>query len=123
MIQFLASLITETKTRRIEPDITLVEIGGRLALGNTLLSLENSTKRLIDEGSRRMIVDLAGLNSIDSAGIGMLVSCFSHMEQKGGHLRVSGAQAGVAKVLHTAHVERIVPMDSDVETARQNFPH
>ena len=115
-------MITEIKTRRIEPDVTVVEITGRLALGNTLLSLENSTKRQIDDGARRMVIDLTSVNSLDSAGIGMLVSCFAHMEQKGGHLRVAGAQGTVAKALRTAHVERIVPMDPDMETALKSLP-
>jgi anti-sigma B factor antagonist len=115
-------LITETKTRRVKPDITIMEIAGRLSLGNTLLSIENSMKRLIDEGSRRMVVDLAGLNSVDSSGIGMLVSCFAPMEQKGGHLRIAGAQGSVLKVFETVHLDRIVPMQPDVELACGDLP-
>jgi anti-sigma B factor antagonist len=115
-------LITETKTRRVEPDITVMEIAGRLSLGNTLLSIENGMKRLIDEGARRMVVDLAGLNAVDSSGIGMLVSCFAHMEQKGGHLRIAGAQGSVLKVFETVHLDRIVPMQPDVESACRNLP-
>ena len=42
-------MITESKTRRIEPDITVVEISGRLNLGNSLMSIETSIRRLIDE--------------------------------------------------------------------------
>ena len=99
-----------------------MEIAGRLSLGNTLLSIENSMKRLIDEGSRRMVVDLAGLNSVDSSGIGMLVSCFAHMEQKGGHLRIAGAQGGVLKVFETVHLDRIVPMQPNVESACADLP-
>jgi anti-sigma B factor antagonist len=110
-------MITETKTRRIEPDITVLEIAGRLNLGNTLLTIENAAKRLIDEGSRRLIVDLSGLNAIDSSGIGMLVSCYAHMEQAGGHLRVAGAHDAVLKVFETVHLSRIVPMHIDVQSA------
>ena len=99
-----------------------MEIAGRLSLGNTLLSIENSMKRLIDEGSRRMVVDLAGLNSVDSSGIGMLVSCFAHMEQKGGQLRIAGAQGSVLKVFETVHPDRIVPMKPDVDSACADLP-
>lgn len=115
-------MITETKTRRIEPDITVVEIGGRLNLGNTLLSIENTIKRLIDEGSRRMVVDVATLHSVDSSGIGMLVSCFAHMEQRGGHLHLAGAQGPVLKVFETVHLDRIVPMHGDVNSAAGALP-
>jgi anti-sigma B factor antagonist len=115
-------VITEMKTRRLEPDITVAEIAGRLSLGNTLLSIENTLKRLIDEGSRRMVIDLASLNSVDSSGIGMLVSCFAHMEQKSGYFRVAGAAGSVSKVFDTVHLDRIVPMDADVEAACRALP-
>lgn len=108
--------------RRLEPDITIAEIAGRLSLGNTLLSIENTLKRLTDEGVRKIVVDLAGLNSVDSSGIGMLVSCFAHMEQKGGHLRIAGAAGSVLKVFETVHLDRIVPMDSDVDAACRALP-
>jgi anti-sigma B factor antagonist len=114
-------MITETKTRRVEPDITVLEIGGRLSLGNTLLSIENTIKRLIDEGSRRLIVDVAGLNAVDSSGIGMLVSCYAHMEQAGGQMRVAGAQGSVLKVFEIVHLNRIVPMYADAESACTDF--
>jgi anti-sigma B factor antagonist len=115
-------MITETKTRRVEPDITVVEIAGRLSLGNTLLSIENTLKRLVDEGSRRLVVDVSGLNSVDSSGIGMLVSCFAHMEQQGGHMRVAGAHGSVLKVFETVHLDRIVPAAPDAESACRDIP-
>src|SRR5580704_7860740 len=122
IIDTISVLITETKIRRVEPDVVVLEIIGRLSLGNTVLSIENSTKRLIDEGARRMVIDLAQLNSADSSGIGMLVSCFAHMEQKGGHLRIAGPQGSVLKVFETVHLDRIVPMKPDVDSACADLP-
>ena len=110
-------MITETKTRQVEPDVTVFAISGRLNLGNSLISIENAIRRLIDEGARKLVVDLAGLNAIDSSGVGMLVTLCGHTEQKGGRLRVAGAQGGVAKVLETVHLNRLAPMDADVESA------
>ncbi len=115
-------MLTETKIHRMEPDITVVEIAGRLNLGNTLLSIENTIKRLIDEGSRRMVVDVTALQSVDSSGIGMLVSSFAHMEQRGGHLHLAGAQGPVLKVFETVHLDRIVPMHADVKSASAGLP-
>lgn len=110
-------MITETKTRHVEPDITVVEIAGRLNLGNTLLSIENTLKRLVDEGARKLVVDLSNLIAIDSSGIGMLVACFAHMEQQGGLLRVAGSQGNVLKVFETVHLDRIVPLRESAEAA------
>jgi len=57
------TLVTETKTRRIEPDITVVEISEHLNLGNILVSIETSIKRLIEDGVRKLVIDLGGLNT------------------------------------------------------------
>jgi anti-sigma B factor antagonist len=115
------TLVTETKTRRIEPDITVVEISEHLNLGNTLVSIETSIKRLIEEGVRKLVIDLAGLKYIDSSGIGMLVSLNGFMEQSGGRMRIAGAQGAVAKAIEVVHVSRIVPLDADLESACRNL--
>jgi anti-sigma B factor antagonist len=110
-------VITETRTHTIAPDITVYEISGRLNLSNTLLTVENAIRGLIDGGAKKMVINLANLNSIDSAGIGMLVSCSGHMEHLGGKFRVAGAQGAVAKVFAMVHMDRIMPLDADLATA------
>ena len=119
-IEFI--LITETKTRRVEPDITIFEISGRLNLGNLLQSAENAIRSLIDGGARKLVIDLTGLTAIDSSGIGMLISSAGHMDQLGGQLRVAGAQSTVAKVLETVHMDRIIPLDADLTRSCGSFP-
>ena len=110
-------MITETKTRRVDPGITIFEISGRLNLGNSLMSVENSIRRTIDEGARKLVFDLTGLSAIDSSGIGLLVTSASHMEQCGGYVRVAGANGAVGKALELVHLDRIAPLDADVESA------
>ncbi len=114
-------MITETRTHTIEPDITVFEISGRLNLGNLLMSVENAVRGLIDGGSRKLVIDLTGLNAIDSSGIGMLVGCNGHMEHRGGKMRIAGAQGAVAKVFAMVHMDRIVPMDADLAEAASNL--
>jgi len=114
-------LITETKTRKLNPGITVFEISGRLNLGNSLLSIETGIKRLIDQGARKMIVDLTDVNYIDSSGIGMLVACAGHMEQCNGRMRIAGAHGPVATAFEVVHMERIAPLDETVEAASAAF--
>jgi anti-sigma B factor antagonist len=109
-------MITESKTRHVEPDITVIELSGRLSLGNALLAIENSINRLIEDGTRKLAVDLTGLNAIDSSGIGVLVSCSAQMERSGGQLRIAGAQGAVAKTFEMVHMGRIAALDPDIES-------
>src|SRR5260370_38029180 len=92
-------MITQTNTRQVEPDATVMEITGGLNLGNTLISVEGAIQRLIQYGVRKLILDLAGLSYIDSAGIGTIVMCAGQMGQFGGRKRVSGAQGAGARAL------------------------
>ncbi len=101
----------------MEPDITVLEISGRLQLGNLLQSVESSIRALLDGGARKLVIDLTGLNTIDSSGIGMLVSCSGQMEQRGGQMRVVGSHGDVARVFDMVHMHRILPLDADLASA------
>ena len=90
-------------------------------MGNALMSAENAIRRLVDEGARKVVVDLTGLASIDSSGIGMLMSCFGHLEQRGGRMRIAGVQEPVGKTLNMVHIDRIVPVDADVESSSRHL--
>jgi anti-sigma B factor antagonist len=109
-------MITESTTRKIG-EIDIVDISGRLSLGNTLLSIERSIQKLIEEGSRRLVINVAGLTSIDSAGVGMLIACSGQMEQHHGKLRIVGAQGGVARTFDVVRIDRVAALDVDVDTA------
>lgn len=121
LIQSLVMLITGTKTHRVEPDITVFEISGRLNLGNLLQSVEHSIQSLIDSGVRKLVIDFTGLTSIDSSAIGMVISCSGRMDQQGGQMRLAGVQGPVAKVFEMVHMDRIVPLDPDLASACASF--
>jgi anti-sigma B factor antagonist len=110
----------ETKTQQIG-DVTVVEISGRLHLGNSLTYAENAINRLIEGGTRKLVIDLAQLDYIDSSGLGMLIFCGGRMEQSGGRMRVAGAGSGVARVFEIAHASRVLQFDADVASACLNL--
>jgi len=111
----------QSKTRKVEPDLTVVELSGHLNLGNELMSVETAVKRLIDEGARKLVIDVTRLEYIDSAGIGMLVACNGQMDRAGGKMRVAGAQGTVAKSFEVVHMDRITSLDPDVDAALRNI--
>jgi anti-sigma B factor antagonist len=110
-----------SKIRQVEPDLTVVELTGHLNLGNELMTIEASVKAVIDEGARKLVIDVTRLDYIDSAGVGMLVACNGRIEKAGGKMRVSGAQGSVAKTFEVVHMDRITSLDPDLETALGNL--
>ena len=77
--------MVETKIQQIG-DVTVVEMSGRLDHGNSLSFAETSINRMIDSGTRKLVIDLARLDYIDSSGLGMLIFCGGHMERSGGRM-------------------------------------
>jgi anti-sigma B factor antagonist len=114
-------MILEANTRMIEPDIILCDVRGRLSLGNSLMLLENSIRKAIQGGARKIIFDLSKLSSIDSAGIGFLLSSSGLIEQNGGRMLISGAQGNVAHTFEIVHLDRVVSLLPDVDSAILNF--
>ena len=110
----------ETKTHEIG-DVTVVEMSGRLHLGNSLTYAENAINRLIEGGTRKLVIDLAQLDYIDSSGLGMLIFCGGRMEQSGGRMRVAGAGGAVARVFEIANASRVLQFDADVASACRNL--
>ena len=110
-----------SKIRQVEPDVTVVELTGHLNLGNELMTVEAAVKRLIEEGARKLVIDVTKLDYIDSAGIGMLVGCNGQMDRAGGKMRVAGAQGTVAKAFEVVHMDRIMSLDADVDAALRNL--
>jgi anti-anti-sigma factor len=110
-------MVTEFKTRQIEPDITVVELTGQLHAGNMLLSVESSLNKLLKEGPKKIVVDLSGLHLIDSSGIGILVVSSATVRKLGGSFRLAGAVGSVANVLEMIGLNQVIPMDPDVETS------
>jgi anti-anti-sigma factor len=117
----MISVISQTRSRTVEPGITIFTISGRLSLGYSLQSIETAIEKLINGGVRKLVIDLAELAYIDSAGIGMLVGCNGLMEQAGGTLRVSGAQGLVAKSFAVVHVDRILTVDPDLDSSTRSL--
>ncbi len=112
--------MVETSTRQIG-DVTVLEMSGRLHLGNSLTYVENSINRLIDGGTRQLVIDVARLDYIDSSGLGMLIFSGGRMEQSGGRLRIAGAAGPVARVFEIAQAGRILKFDADLESACRNL--
>jgi anti-sigma B factor antagonist len=82
-------------TRRHGADIIVVELAGRITLGRDSGQIEAKMVKLLDEGTRKIVIDLSKVDYIDSTGIGKIAYCFGRITQ-------SGAQAFRITRLDTA---------------------
>ena len=105
------------QTRQMEPGIAVVTISGRLVLGRELDQLTAAVETLLAQQQKKIVFDISGMDYLDSAGIGTLVSCVTQIKKSGGTLRLAGANARVQKLLKMARVEDILSVFPTVAEA------
>jgi anti-anti-sigma factor len=115
-VEILAMML-ETEVFEIEPDITVVSCAGRFTLGSQLRLTESMINTLIQKGVRKLVLDLTHAETVDSAGLGVLMHVFGELEQLGGTLRVAGSNERVANLFKITHTNGILTLDPDLMTS------
>jgi anti-anti-sigma factor len=108
-------------TRQIKPGIVLLEIAGRVSMGDDCTLLDSEVERHIQKNENRVIFDLAGVNHIDSAVIGQIVKCLSRLKRSGGALHLSGVHGMVEGVLKMTQLYQVLAIYPTAAEAAENF--
>ena len=103
--------------RTVEPGITVLEVAGRLNVGRNLTAIQTQIGKLIKDGARKLILDFSKLDYIDSASIGMVIGCGEDMKEAGGQMRIAGTHGHTARTLDTIQMDKVMPLDADLDTA------
>jgi len=69
-------------------DVTILDMSGKITIGEGSVALRTAIRRLLEEGKKRILLNLAGVNYIDSSGIGELVSSYTAINKEGGQLKL-----------------------------------
>lgn len=70
--------------------------------------LREAVSDAINSGRPRVVVDLSGIEFMDSSGLGALVGCLKTARQAGGDLRISAPTEQVVMVLQLSNLDRIL---------------
>jgi anti-sigma B factor antagonist len=114
-------LILSIQKKRIEPDVMLLELEGKICLGNSAKELEWAVAELQKANEKKVVFDLSGVTMMDSTGIGIVAMCSGRMKKAGGELRVAGAKGVVEEVLKMTHMENIVGLYATTAEAVAGF--
>lgn len=102
-------------------DVVVVKISGRIALGRDCQQVEWKVEDLVREGKTKIVLDLSGVEHLDSSGVGILMMCYSKAKKSGGDLRLAGVTGNVERTLKAVNLERIFQFYPTATTAAQGF--
>jgi anti-anti-sigma factor len=100
----------DVQRKRVEPDIALVEIGGKVVYGPECRQVEWLTAERLEEGERKIIFDISRVTHLDSTGLGIVVMCSGKVKEADGELRIAGAQGHMKTVLKITDVGKILDL-------------
>ena len=97
-------------------DVAIVEVDGRLTMGEGRDSFDKHLQELFDAGKQKLLVDFSGTQVMDSQGIEVLVRYFTRFDQRGGALKLINLSSRVREVLQIAKLlDHIEAFDTEAE--------
>jgi anti-anti-sigma factor len=106
------------EVRTTDGGADLVELTGELDSSSSEL-LSAALARLTG-GGRRAVVDLTGLDFVDSSGVKMLIAAARAVEDEGGGFVLAGPTGSVRRVFEILHLDQVVPIVADRAEAFQD---
>lgn len=76
-------------SNRQSGNITIVDLSGKIALGESNRALHEAIRGLTADGKKNILLNLANVSIIDSSGLGELVAGYASVERSGGSLKLS----------------------------------
>jgi len=114
-------MILQIEHKKIEPDIVVLELNGRITMGSDSQKVEWELAQLLKEEKTKVIFDLTEVFYLDSSGVGILMMCHAKLKKAGGALHLVGAQGMVEEALAMTSVNKIVPLYSTTTQAAKHF--
>lgn len=108
--------MTQFETETTDAGIGVVRPVGRLNMV-AAPRLRSLIAQMVEAGTARVVVDLSSTESMDSSGLGALISGLKTARQAGGDLRIAGAGPQVEAVLDLTNLRRVLRPRPDVASA------
>ena len=101
--------------------VSLLDVSGRLTSFETG-ALRDFVLRLLKQGRRDIVLNLSGLEYLDSSGIGELARVYVTVVKQNGQMKVVGLSSKIEEILKITQLYQVFPEFPDEEAALKSFP-
>jgi anti-sigma B factor antagonist len=101
--------------------VTIVDLSGRITLGEGSVVLRDTVKDLSVKGNKKILLNLGDVTYIDSSGIGELVSAFTSVRNAGGELKLLNLTKKVHDLLQITKLYTVFDIQDDESSAIAAF--
>jgi len=108
-------------TIRQVDSVMVVDISGRITLGEGCAQLRELIRDQLTKGNKRVLLNLADVTYIDSSGIGELVSAYTAVSNQGGQLKLLNLTKKVHDLLQITKLYTVFDIHDDEAKAISSF--
>lgn len=102
-------------------DIKILDCSGRITLGEGTMVVRNAVRELLKDNEKKIILNLAEVNYIDSSGIGELVSTYTTVTSNGGQLKLLGLTKKIHELLAITKLLTVFEVFDEEQAALGSF--
>ncbi|PWU02230.1 MAG: anti-sigma factor antagonist [Terriglobia bacterium] len=101
-------------------DVAIVDLAGRLTLGDGSGTIRNTIKDLVTKGDKKILLNLNEVTYLDSSGLGEMVGAYATVTNAGGEIKVMNTQR-IHDLLQVTKLYTVFPDYNDEDTAVRSF--
>jgi len=108
-------------TQRQVEDVSILDVGGRITVGEGNVRLREVVRELLDAGHKKIALNLHEVGYVDSSGMGELVKALTTVRGRGGQLKLVNPSKRVHDLLQLTKLSAVFPIEVDEASAIQSF--
>ena len=113
--------MTIQASTRLVNGVAIVDISGQLRLGEGTGRLREVVQKLVNEGYKKILLNLGGVVHIDSSGIGELMMNYTTLRNQGGELKLMNLNKNVRNLLQITRLFTVFDVHDDQASALKAF--
>jgi anti-sigma B factor antagonist len=110
-----------TASTRFVGGVTIVDLSGRIVLGEGSAGVRDLVRNLIKEGNKKILLNLRDVEYIDSSGLGELVNAFTIMRSQGGELKLLNLTKRVRALFQITKLLTVFDITDDEGISLRSF--
>jgi anti-sigma B factor antagonist len=108
-------------SERVVGDVTILDLNGKITLGEGDELLKDKINSMLNQGQRKLILNLEGVPYIDSAGLGEIVRTYTTVSRQGGKLKLLNLTKRIQDLLSITKLLTVFETFESEEQAVQSF--
>jgi anti-sigma B factor antagonist len=102
-------------------DIRILDCSGKITLGEGTMAVRNTVRDILKDNGKKIILNLADVNYIDSSGIGELVSTYTTVTNNGGQLKLLSLTKKIHELLQITKLLTVFQVFDSEDAAIKSF--